>query len=316
MASSPSLCLSKQQLLSILLIITILILTGCHKSIISFGDSLADTGNLVILSQANKPPAAFPPYGETFFKQPTGRFSDGRLVIDFFGHIISDFHWYHHKFGAGNGRNQKFLKGVNFAVAGATALENAFLAQKGIINPATNVSLGVQELMKLGAVTILVPGNLPIGCLPIYLTRFQTSNKQDYGRSTGCLTWLNDFSQYYNGMLKNELNKIRKLHPRANIVYADYYQAAIPFYRSPRQFGFNSTLTACCGGGGPYNFNLSLGCGSPATTSCGDPSSYVSWDGIHLTEATYGLISKALLDGSSTIPRLKILCASSSAASD
>ncbi|KAK6264634.1 hypothetical protein SCA6_020068 [Theobroma cacao] len=205
----------------------------------------------------------------------------------------------------GNDFNFAFFQGITTEVI------------QGLVPDVINaISSAIQELMKLGAVTILVPGNLPIGCLPIYLTRFQTSNKQDYGRSTGCLTWLNDFSQYYNGMLKNELNKIRKLHPRANIVYADYYQAAIPFYRSPRQFGFNSTLTACCGGGGPYNFNLSLGCGSPATTSCGDPSSYVSWDGIHLTEATYGLISKALLDGSSTIPRLKILCASSSAASD
>ncbi|KAK6268663.1 hypothetical protein QUC31_012823 [Theobroma cacao] len=181
----------------------------------------------------------------------------------------------------GNDFNFAFFQGITTEVI------------QGLVPDVINaISSAIQELMKLGAVTILVPGNLPIGCLPIYLTRFQTSNKQEYGRSTGCRTWLNDFSQYYNGMLKNELNKIRKLHPRANIVYADYCQAAIPFYRSPRQFGFNSTLTACCGGGGPYNFNLSLGCGSPGTTSCGDPSSYVSWDGIHLTEATYGLIPR------------------------
>lgn len=59
------------------------------KSIISFGDSIADTGNLVGLSDRNQlPVTAFPPYGETFFHHPTGRYSDGRLIIDFIGTFI------------------------------------------------------------------------------------------------------------------------------------------------------------------------------------------------------------------------------------
>ena len=62
--------------------------TQCRrfKSIISFGDSIADTGNLLGLSDPNHlPHVAFPPYGETFFQHPTGRFSNGRLIIDFIG---------------------------------------------------------------------------------------------------------------------------------------------------------------------------------------------------------------------------------------
>lgn len=60
---------------------------GCFNSIISFGDSLADTGNKLHLSQykTHLPHFAVRPYGETFFHHPTGRFSDGRLVIDFIG---------------------------------------------------------------------------------------------------------------------------------------------------------------------------------------------------------------------------------------
>lgn len=59
---------------------------GCYDSIISFGDSLADTGNLIQFSEFNNIVASsVPPYGETFFHHPTGRFSDGRLVIDFIG---------------------------------------------------------------------------------------------------------------------------------------------------------------------------------------------------------------------------------------
>lgn len=61
---------------------------GCYTSIISFGDSLADTGNLKQLSinsDESAPHFLFPPYGETFFHKPTGRFSNGRLIIDFIG---------------------------------------------------------------------------------------------------------------------------------------------------------------------------------------------------------------------------------------
>ncbi|XP_059631812.1 esterase-like [Cornus florida] len=47
-------------------------------AIFNFGDSNSDTGGL---------PAAFnwtnPPYGETSFHMPAGRYSDGRLIIDF-----------------------------------------------------------------------------------------------------------------------------------------------------------------------------------------------------------------------------------------
>nr|GLL45851.1 GDSL esterase/lipase At1g28590-like [Ipomoea trifida] len=132
--------------------------SGCYESIISFGDSLADTGNLLLLSQSNGhfvPSAAFP-YGETFFHRPTGRYSDGRLIIDF--------------------------------------------------------------------------------------------------------------------------------------------------------IGFNSTISACCGVGGPYNYNNNVGCKVPESSVCEHPSSYVSWDGIHLTEAAYKWIAHGLLKGTYMTPRISDAC--------
>lgn len=68
---------------------------GCYTSIFSFGDSLADTGNLLHISNSSIQPPHFalPPYGETYFHHPTGRCSDGRLIIDFIGTTLLHVLW-------------------------------------------------------------------------------------------------------------------------------------------------------------------------------------------------------------------------------
>ncbi|KAL8032480.1 hypothetical protein ABFX02_13G098700 [Erythranthe guttata] len=359
---------------------------GCYESIISFGDSLADTGNVLLLSPSDKKPhGGLPPYGRTFFHRPTGRFSDGRLVIDFIV-LVSNFAA--QRFGLPfvppyiGGENGElhgggFSKGVNFAVAGATALDYEFYEKLGFHNQDTNVSLGtqldwfkrflstipdgskkylerslvvvgeiggndynhpleqgatygvvksfvppvvdyigstIQELIKLGVTTMLVPGNLPIGCLPVHLTQFKKSSTvKDYDPKTGCLNWLNKFARYYNKLLKKELNRIQELHPQVDIIYADYYNAAMRFYLSPDEFGFDKKgiLRACCGAGGPYNYNASAVCSFSTATCCDDPSLFASWDGIHFTEAAYRLIAESLFDGTYTTPQLtSIICPS------
>ncbi|XP_012443786.1 GDSL esterase/lipase At1g28580 [Gossypium raimondii] len=358
-------------------IITISHVNGCFTSIFSFGDSLTDTGNLHQLSLSESKKLShfdFPPYGRTFFGYPTGRCSDGRLVIDF---IAEDFGlpFLPPYFEGENGKPRNLENGVNFAIAGATALDDVFFKERGIHNPLTNGSLGVQlgyfkdvlpsfcssssdckdflkkslivmgeiggndynyaflqgkntveilhfvpvvvdtiasaiaELIGLGAVTILVPGNLPIGCSPAYLTYFQGSDMADYDPLTGCITWLNQFSEFHNEQLQEKLDQVRKLHRNVNIIYADYYNTAMRFYHSLNQFGFTETLRACCGGGGRYNYSSSMACGDlPLTTSCNDPSSHVSWDGLHYTEATYRWISKGVLEELYAIPYTNSLC--------
>ncbi|KAK2982960.1 hypothetical protein RJ640_002645 [Escallonia rubra] len=168
-----------------------------------------------------------------------------------------------------------------------------------------------QKLIELGAVTLMVPGNLPIGCSSSYLTLFKGSNKEEYDPETGCLTWLNKFAEYHNELLRNELNVIQQLNPHATIIYADYYNAAMQLYRSPNKFGFTrGALSACCGGGGSYNYNPSVLCGIPPSTVSGEPSLYVNWDGLHLTEAAYRWIFRGLFEGPYTIPQINTLCGS------
>uniref|UniRef100_A0A6N2M864 GDSL esterase/lipase n=1 Tax=Salix viminalis TaxID=40686 RepID=A0A6N2M864_SALVM len=50
-----------------------------YPAVFNFGDSNSDTGDFA----AGLGLLLDPPYGQTYFKTPTGRFSDGRLIVDF-----------------------------------------------------------------------------------------------------------------------------------------------------------------------------------------------------------------------------------------
>jgi phospholipase/lecithinase/hemolysin len=52
-----------------------------YESIFNFGDSISDTGNEASLH----PPMSSNSHGSTYFKHPSGRLSNGRLIIDFIG---------------------------------------------------------------------------------------------------------------------------------------------------------------------------------------------------------------------------------------
>ncbi|KAM0904665.1 hypothetical protein ACQ4PT_017873 [Festuca glaucescens] len=164
------------------------------------------------------------------------------------------------------------------------------------------ISSTVTDLIGLGAKTLLVPGNLPIGCSPLYLMTYKSNKTKDYEPETGCIRWLNEFSQYHNKILMDELEKLRKLHPNLSIIYADYYAAAMEIFVSPKHFGIEDPLVACCGGAGPYGVSLTERCGQGEYNLCDDPQNYGSWDGIHPTEATNEAIVNGLLRGSYTKP--------------
>ncbi|GAU46871.1 hypothetical protein TSUD_385480 [Trifolium subterraneum] len=103
-----------------------------YSSIFSFGDSLADTGNLYFSSPQPSDKCFFPPYGQTYFHHPSERCSDGRLIIDFIAEWLG-IPMLKPYLGIKNGEMEDLSvnEGVNFAVIGATALEDSFFEEKG-----------------------------------------------------------------------------------------------------------------------------------------------------------------------------------------
>ncbi|KAL9356166.1 hypothetical protein Peur_049419 [Populus x canadensis] len=84
-------------------------------AVFNFGDSNSDTGNLVAAGIES----IRPPYGEIHFRIPSGRYCDGRLIIDFLMDAMElpFLNAYLESVGVPN-----FRKGCNFAAAGSTIL--------------------------------------------------------------------------------------------------------------------------------------------------------------------------------------------------
>ncbi|KAJ3694246.1 hypothetical protein LUZ60_009726 [Juncus effusus] len=351
-----------------LFLLPFLLIFSCHtnyasshsyNAIFSFGDSYTDTGNLLFLLKNISSPIENYPYGETFFHHPTGRCSDGRLIIDF---LAEEFSLpYLKAYLAHKGR---FNRGANFAVGGASALDLShftkfnttrlfpfnislnfqlewfdelkpslckttkeckdyfgnslfILGEIGIndynilffngVTPAQvrpyvskvvkTISTAIERLISQGAKTIVVSGNIPIGCLPTILTLFKSHKKDSYDPKNGCLKEYNMLSQYHNSLLREAINKMRIKYSHTKIIYADFYEPVFAFIKHPKHFGWNTPLRTCCGKGGQYNWNFNETCGMPHVNSCENPSRYINWDGIHLTEAAYRKIAHSWLKG-------------------
>ncbi|CAN4090840.1 unnamed protein product [Withania somnifera] len=283
--------------------------------IYQLGDSLSDTGNCIreSLCGANSACSRLP-YGMNLFQKATERCSDGKLMIDFIAvesglPLLNPYKY----------QNANFSHGANFAVAGTTALSAEFLIDKNIAMSFTNSSLseqldwmdshfrstcfsdcrknlksslflvgeiggndfnyglwqgktmeelrrmvpdavhtiihGVKKVIGFVATRIVVPGNFPTGCIPAMLTKFMTNNTTAYDEYR-CLKDLNDF------------------YPNITLIYGDYYNAFQWLLQHAVSLVSNVVLQE---------------------SLCVDPSTYISWDGIHLTQAAYKWLARWLI---------------------
>ncbi|GMH17290.1 hypothetical protein Nepgr_019131 [Nepenthes gracilis] len=336
------------------------------EAIFNFGDSNSDTGGFW---------AAFPPptgtNGMTFFKKPSGRACDGRLIIDFLAQGIgipflspylksigSDY-----RHGANYAtlastvllpNTSLFVSGISpFSLAiqlnqmkefkaivyesqatygaGSTALpshdifgkslytfyigQNDFTSNLAAIGIAgvmsylpqvvSQIADTIKEIYNLGGRTFWVLNLAPVGCYPAFLVELP------HGKSDldvyGCMISYNKAVMAYNNLLKEGLSKCRTDLPDAFVVLVDIHSVMLELFQHPASYGLKYGTRACCGEGGrAYNFNPKVICGNTkvingttvTATACAVPSNYVSWDGIHATEAANKIVASAILNGS------------------
>ncbi|KAF8698204.1 hypothetical protein HU200_035723 [Digitaria exilis] len=100
----------------------------------------------------------------------------------------------------------------------------------------STIASGVEKLIAMGATDIVVPGVLPIGCFPIYLTIYGTSNSGDYD-NLGCLKKFNDLSTNHNNQLQSQLSTLQAKYKSARIMYADFYSGVYDMVKNPGSYG-------------------------------------------------------------------------------
>ncbi|CAL4965998.1 unnamed protein product [Urochloa decumbens] len=336
-----------------------------YNAIYSFGDSISDTGNLCTGSGGcpSWRTTGQPPYGNTHFGRPTGRCTDGRVVVDFLAE-----HFGLPLLPPSKASSGDFKKGANMAIIGATTMDFDFFKSHGLGNSIWNngplgtqiqwfqqlmpaicgtdcksylnnslfvvgefggndynaplfggkpmaevrtyvpqivdkITSSLEALIELGAVEMLVPGVLPIGCFPLYLTLYPSSNKDDYDE-IGCLKSFNNLSSYHNDLLKQAVSGLQSKHAGVRLMYADFYAQVADMVRSPETFGLKYGLRVCCGAGGQgrYNYNNRARCGMAGASACSDPEKHLVWDGIHLTDAAYRAVADGWLNGTYCSP--------------
>lgn len=99
------------------------------------------------------------------------------------------------------------------------------------------IARGVEELIAEGAADLVVPGLLPTGCFPMFLSTFVGKPAAAYGPRSGCNRELNTLSWVHNAALRRKVEELRARHPGVRIVYADYYTPAIQFVLHAEKYG-------------------------------------------------------------------------------
>ncbi|KAF3533630.1 hypothetical protein DY000_02040322 [Brassica cretica] len=122
---------------------------------------------------------------------------------------------------------------------------------------------------------------------------------ETYGCTRTSGNWMLDFNHVVGCRRRLRQSKMSK-YPNPTIVYADYWNAYRAVIKNPSKYDISAKFKACCGIGEPYNFQVFETCGSASATACKEPSQYINWDGVHLTEGMYKGMANTFLGVSFT----------------
>nr|XP_021842742.1 GDSL esterase/lipase At4g18970-like [Spinacia oleracea] len=228
-----------------------------------------DNGNNNFLNTAIK--ANYLPYGiDLPFGKNGSRFTNGKNFADRVGDLV--------KlpllpaFSDPRTRGVASFHGVNHASAGSGILD---------------VTGSNMRLYNLGARKFAFLNIGPLGCTP--MARASMPNKE-------CNEALNYAAFLFNTQLVQMLDVIRAQMPGFQSVVVNFFQIALEFIRNPSFGGFSDVKNSCCevsvkNGGGLCKRDGNV---------CNNRSKYVYFDGLHPTEALYGIVATRAYSSNTT----------------
>ncbi|MCO5559070.1 hypothetical protein L7F22_012662 [Adiantum nelumboides] len=240
--------------------------TSPFEGMYAWGDSLTDTGNALLYQLSlniDGPLGGHLPYGQTFFHYPTGRISDGRIVVDFL-ETFSKALVYFGQIG-GNDYTSALLYGFSIK---DIITEFVPAVVKGIQN-------ALEFLIEKGAKYLVIEGAYPIGCTPRY-TRLLYTNATT--NQYGCVEDLQRLNAAHDELLKQVVHNLTgKYNQHVHFIFFDQLKAYKQILKHPSLYGITNTIDPC--------FHTLYTASLKTVVACSNPSTYLSWDGLHFSEA-------------------------------
>ncbi|CAK7328571.1 unnamed protein product [Dovyalis caffra] len=261
-----------------------------------FGDSLVDVGNNNYLDSLAK--SNYLPYGIDFDGGPTGRFCNGKTIIDFLGELLGLPPL--PAFAATFSTAGDILSGVNYASAAAGILEDSgknlvYFKPAGAeffehLEPVEEADgwQGIEAaLHRLGLRKFLLAGVGPLGCIPNQLATGLAPPGE-------CLTFVNEMVQVFNMQLKSLVDQLNTNPTDHTVfVYGNTYGAFTQILNNPDSYGFVATDRGCCGVGKNRGLITCL----PIVTPCSNRDEYIFWDAYHPTQAFNKIVAQKAYAG-------------------
>ncbi|OMO90378.1 Lipase, GDSL [Corchorus capsularis] len=289
------------------------------------GDSLVDNGNNNGLSSLAK--ANFLPYGIDFQRGPTGRFCNGKTIIDFLGDLLglpllpaftitftgqidirSGVNYASAAAGILDESGQNFgdrfsfrQQVQNFGVT-LNQLKNQMNEEEldhSTFNPEefadlliTNYARQIMALYRLGLRKFLLAGVGPLGCMPNQLAT-------GHAPPGKCVANVNDMVRIFNKQLKSLVDQLNADYTGTGsiFVFADTYGAFTDILSNPATYGFSATDRGCCGIGRNKGQITCL----PFSIPCLNRDEYIFWDAYHPTQAFNEIIALKAYSGSQSL---------------
>ncbi|XP_042456363.1 GDSL esterase/lipase LIP-4-like isoform X2 [Zingiber officinale] len=206
--------------------------------------------------------------------------------------------------------SEAFESGLYVFDIGQNALAGAFSRSpsynhviRRIPSMVEQIRKAIQNIYEIGGRNFRIHNTGPLGCLPQKLAQ---PRKDDSSLDeNGCLIPYNNASKEFNAKLSTLCDELSLELKNATFVYVDVYAVKYDLIANYREYGFETAFMACCGHGGPpYNYNNDIGCGHPESQVCAIGSKYISWDGVHYTEAANSMVASKIMTAKYSNPTL------------